>query len=124
MNKFVKALIIGREDIEKHSIEYKFSDERSKNIFMNGFDTAFGIIRDVVLKELDEEVKEREMNFLEALKLMIKGKKVYSKTIKKENHIIYLDNLNMLRCETCGLAKGITLDMINDDNWEIKNEKI
>ena len=64
------------------------------------------------------------MNFQKALLIMLKGKMVKSKTIKRSNHIIYLDGDGVLYCETCNKSKGITLDMVKNKNWEVvKNGK-
>lgn len=63
------------------------------------------------------------MDFLKALELMIEGNKVYSKTINKKNHVIYIEE-GILYCQSCGdNPKLITLDMIKDKNWrKYKND--
>ncbi len=60
------------------------------------------------------------MNFIKALKLLLKGKRIYNKKINKKDHIIYMSN-GLLYCATCnGIPKAITEDMINSLDWREK----
>jgi len=53
MNKILRALLSAKDNIEKNSIEYKLSDERTRSIFMNGFDLAVSVV-------IEESEKEEE----------------------------------------------------------------
>jgi hypothetical protein len=60
------------------------------------------------------------MNFQNALKLMVEGKKLYIKSMQTK-HLIGLDNLGCLFCFSCEKPKRMNLDMINSKDW--KEEK-
>ena len=56
MNRFSKALLKGKEDIEKYSIHFNLSNNKDKELFMFGYDIATNNIIEELKREVNEEV--------------------------------------------------------------------
>jgi hypothetical protein len=57
MNRIIRALLKAKFDIENNHIGYILSDERSREIFMSGFENALIVVIEELKKEDENEQK-------------------------------------------------------------------